>query len=463
MMKGIQTKKLLLLLGDAGIFVVSLFLSITIRKLHIPSAETLTLHALPFTQIGLMWLVLNYINGLYDLSLPSQNKKLVRTCVEVFAMASIVGTLFFYFFGNNEISPKTTLLIHAAISYLLIALWRKLFGQMSNTDKLKNRILFVGYTEDTKELIKIIEQRPHLGYEIGAIVDESNDKLQAAKPKYDTYNDFAKVRPIITTKDIQTIVVSSHLHNQEKALNEMYQLLFWDVQIIDQSTFYESASGRVPPSSFSEDFFLQQLGQRNQIMGQRIQKIIDLVFGVLIAVIGALLLPLIALAIRIESKGPIFFTQKRVGKYGEIFTMYKFRSMYALSADGSAEVNGAQFAKKNDKRITRIGKILRKTRLDELPQVINLLRGELTLIGPRPERPEIVAKLESQMPYYPLRHTVTPGITGWAAINQHYTDTLESSLIKLQYDLFYIKNRSLLLDLSIILKTVNVVFRFKGQ
>jgi len=137
--------------------------------------------------------------------------------------------------------------------------------------------------------------------------------------------------------------------------------------------------------------------------------------------------------------------------------------MYALSEDGSAETQGVEFAKKDDKRVTLVGKILRKSRIDELPQFINILKGDISFIGPRPERPEIVEELKTQMPYYPLRHIIKPGITGWAAIHQHYTDTLETSLQKLQYDLYYIKNRSILLDLSIILKTINVVLRGMGQ
>jgi len=173
--------------------------------------------------------------------------------------------------------------------------------------------------------------------------------------------------------------------------------------------------------------------------------------------------PLIAAAIKLSSPGPIFIRQRRVGQVGREFTLYKFRSMFALSQDGSAETQGVEFAQKNDKRITWVGKILRRTRLDELPQVWNLIKRDVTLIGPRPERPEIIRELEKRMPYYPLRHLVRPGLTGWALIHQNYTDTYDTSLQKLQYDLYYIKNRSFLLDLSIILRTINVLTRWMGQ
>jgi lipopolysaccharide/colanic/teichoic acid biosynthesis glycosyltransferase len=137
--------------------------------------------------------------------------------------------------------------------------------------------------------------------------------------------------------------------------------------------------------------------------------------------------------------------------------------MYSLTPDGGAETAGAQFAVKDDKRVTRVGKFLRKTRLDEIPQFINLLKGDITLIGPRPERPQIVEQLESAIIFYSLRHIVKPGLTGWAVVHQNYTDTMEKTLQKLQYDLYYIKNQSVFLDISILLKTINLVIRMMGQ
>jgi len=261
------------------------------------------------------------------------------------------------------------------------------------------------------------------------------------------------------------------MNTQEEVKRELYELLFWQVHIIDITSFYETVTGRIPPSTFSESWFLSNLQTAEHPVYTKAKRGIDILFGIFFGLIFITIFPILALMIKLSSPGPIFFKQQRegsdgnkmVGEGGKIFWMYKLRTMYALAEDGSAETHGYEFAQKGDQRITPIGKFLRKTRLDELPQAFNLLRGDVTLVGPRPERPEIVEELTRIMPYYPLRHIIKPGITGWAAIHQHYTDNLESSLKKLQYDLYYIKNRSALLDISIILRTINVVLRGMGQ
>ncbi len=271
------------------------------------------------------------------------------------------------------------------------------------------------------------------------------------------------IRPCITNYKGQIIVIAPHLEQQEDALRELYQLLFWGVHVVNLPSFYETITGRIPPSTFSESWFLNHLQKNGNPIYEKVRTVIDYIAVIAIGSLFVLTFPIIALCIKFTSPGPIFIRQERIGQQGRLFTMYKFRSMYALAPDGSAETDGWQFAKKQDTRITSIGKILRKTRIDELPQVINLCKRDITLIGPRPERPAIVRELEERMPYYPLRHLVRPGLTGWAVIHQQYTDTIESSLEKLQYDLYYIKNRSFLLDVTILLRTVNVVVRFMGQ
>ena len=234
------------------------------------------------------------------------------------------------------------------------------------------------------------------------------------------------------------------------------------MQITDVISFY-SDYRRIPPSTFTESWFLEHLRSSDQPIYDRIRTIVDYIAASLMGALCLVLSPLIVLAIHLNSPGPVLIRQKRMGKSGQLFTLYKFRSMFALTPDGSAEVNGVQFATKNDARITPVGRVLRKARIDELPQFWNLFRRDLTLIGPRPERPEIVQAPSERIPYYPLRHVVRPGLTGWAQIHQHYTDDYDSSLEKLQYDLYYIKNKSLLLDTVILLRTVNVVLRFMGQ
>ncbi len=410
-----------------------------------------------------LWILINYINGLYDLASTYEGKGYKRIS-EAGLSALIVSVVLLYLLPQTRLTPKTILVLGISFGYLISTCWRLGFNRLIGNKKLSTRILFVGYSEDTQELMDIIERHPEKGYEVVAICDpENGTQAHKLKTRAAVYRSLKALRPAISTHKIQLIVAAPNLRDTEETLRELYELLFWPVSIIDYSKLYENVTGRISPVIFSENWFLANLTNHENHIYNKSRRVADYLVSFIIGLLMIVLFPLIAMLIKLNSKGPVFFKQKRVGQFGRIFTMYKFRTMYALAPDGSAEESGAQFAKKGDKRITAIGKILRKMRIDELPQCINLFRGDLSLIGPRPERPEIVEKLEAKMPYYPLRHIVKPGITGWAAIHQHYTDTMETSLQKLQYDLFYIKNRSFLLDLIILLRTVNVVIRMMGQ
>ena len=361
------------------------------------------------------------------------------------------------------LTPKTILLLTVLFGYGSSLLWRIFYIHAFGKHRLQTKILFVGYKKEVGELIDIIKAQPEQGYVCGAVIDPDNIVNSNDINGAELYHTLKTIRPAISTHDIKLVVIAPHLREDEDTLRELYELLFWSVQVTDLSSFYQLITGRIPPSTFSEGWFLDHLKNHTQPAYNSIRRISDYIGGVILSITFLLLFIPIAIAIKVNSKGPVLYTQNRVGEKGRKFKIYKFRSMYSLGADGGAEVGDVQFAKKGDKRITKVGGILRKTRLDELPQFINLLKGDVTIIGPRPERPEIVEKLEEKMPYYNLRHVIKPGISGWAQVNQHYTDNLETSLQKLQYDLYYIKNRSFLLDLSIMLRTVNVLFRLMGQ
>lgn len=456
-----RLRQIMLATGDLLSFVIGFWISLTIRYLETPPWEIINSHLSPFFWLFLFWIVINFINGLYDLA-HLKHKDNFRHFLEAALLSLLFGFLFFYIWPSKNIAPKTILMLNIFLGYGLSYLWRLIYNRHINTKALQTNIIFLGFTNETEELIRILNNFPERGYKISAVIDPDNLIKPVDFPFFEVYHSLTAIRPAVSNFKTQMLVIAPHLKKNDEILRELYNLLFWGVQIVDLTSFYEVITGRIPPCTFSEAWFLENL-KKEQIIYEKIRTAVDYLVGILMGLLFIILLPFLAIFIKLNSPGPLFFKQNRIGQYGKTFAIYKFRSMLALSADGSAETQGAQFASKNDERITKIGKILRKTRLDELPQFINLLKRNLTLIGPRPERPEIVAQLEQHITYYPLRHIVKPGITGWAVVHQNYTDSIEASLQKLQYDLYYIKNRSPFLDLSIILRTINVIMRLMGQ
>jgi len=458
-----RIKQLILIACDLTSYLAGLWIGLLIRYVKLPGWDDIDRHLTIFIIVFILWLTINYINGLYDLVRVHNDLKTYRRLMETTFLSLVIGIIFFYLLPNRALTPKTILLFNVIFGYGISAILRLLYNIIIGQRRLQTKVLFIGHAAEVEELIGIMANQPEKGYKAVAVID-SNEKIKSHNNNgVDIYHQLKTIRPAITNHKAQLIVVAPHLKQNEEVLRELYELLFWPVQMIDLMSFYELLTGRIPPTTFSESWFLDHLKNTDQPIYDKFRAFVDIISGIIMGAFFIIILPLAALGIKFASPGPIFFKQKRIGKYGQEFILYKFRSMYALSDDGSAELNGAQFAKKKDARATPIGKLLRRTRLDELPQILNLLKRDITLIGPRPERPEIVSQLTGRMPYYPLRHIVRPGLTGWAVLHQNYTDTLETSLQKLQYDLYYIKNRSSLLDLSILLRTINVIVRMRGQ
>lgn len=458
-----RIKQAILISGDGIIITLALFSSLVIRQFSVPSTSVIALHIPLLAILIVSWVVSNYINGLYELARLNQADRVRRLC-QAAIMSFLLSVVGLYGFANTGATPKTILILSVIIGYSGFGLWRIIFSHILSLSRLQTKIIMVGYDEEAKELTEIIAGNPGKGYAVVAIFDPSHHlKSNQVPAGISIHTNLTTLRAAITNYKAQVVVTAPSLATHHEVMSELYELLFWPVQINDFSNLYEVITGRVPASSYSDRWFISNLVNHDSAVYESIRRGLDVLAGITLGIIFLILFPIIALAIRAQSPGPIIFKQVRVGWRSKHFFLYKFRTMFALAADGSAEHGEAQFAATDDKRITRVGAFLRKTRLDELPQAWNLLRGEVSLIGPRPERPEIVKKLETSLPYYHLRLLVKPGMTGWAAINQHYAGTLEEGIKKLQYDLFYIKNRSLLLDTAIILKTINVILRMMGR
>lgn len=454
-------KKFLLLVGDIVMLYSALALTLLVRYGQEAWSVQWDIHLLPLSIIFVLWIGILYITGLYDVQRAKNNVLFFRNFLEALVASTALAIAVFYISPFFSIAPKTNLLITVGFYGLLFTLWRMLYNQVLAPRLLRRRVLFVGRTLEVEELVGVFNRNPQLGYLPVALV-ELTENAGGPITGIERYTTLKHIRAIVTAHEIDTVVLAIDIHEQRALTQELYELIFWNLDIINIATLYEHITGRVPIASLSESWFLENLHTRHR-MYDAFRVSFDTVFALVLLAITAIMTPFLALLIRGSSPGPLFIRQIRIGKNGKRYTIAKFRTMKALAADGSAELDGAAtFAQEGDARVTRVGNYLRKFRIDEFPQAWNILKGEMALIGPRPERPEFVEKITDSMPFFTVRHIVRPGLTGWAQINYPYAKSFEEMLVKLQYDLYYIKNRSIMIDVAIFLKTINVMIRRKG-
>ena len=286
------------------------------------------------------------------------------------------------------------------------------------------------------------------------------DHTDSSVPAQNLAGVWSDLNLVLNKKWARVIIAMNDQDLTQTQSEELMKSRLQGQKMMDLTLFYEYFWKKIPVYFLQPQWFINSTGfslSHNPI-GLRIKRLLDLVLSLILLLFTWPIMLIFALLIRIESQGPALFTQIRTGLDGKDFVIYKFRSMRI-----DAEKDGAVWAQKNDSRVTRIGKLIRLTRIDELPQLFNVIRGEMSFIGPRPERPEFNHKLEKQIPFYNLRHMIPPGLTGWAQVLYPYGASVEDSQEKLQYELFYIKNYSLLLDLRIVLKTVRIVLFGRGR
>ena len=456
------TKKYLLLLGDIILLYFSLWLTLLVRYQEKYSNDIWINHFWPFTIIFFLWLVIFYIDSLYELDYRQGKANLLIRLIRSVLIGGVLAIIFFYL-GQNRlftIRPQTVLTINILIATVLIYFWHLIFDLLTKSAKIANSLLIIGFNHLIQEVVNEIKERPQLGLKLQTIVAELNtNNIPEELKGFTLYNHFQDLKNICLEKKINTIVSTIHPRENPELSKSLFNCLPLKISFFDVATFYEKITGKIPVTTIEQIWFLENLSESDKKIYEGLKRVFDVAFSLISLIICLPFIPLIALVIKLNSKGPIFFVQTRTGKDGKTFKAIKFRTMVA-----DAEINGPQWATKNDPRVTKLGRFMRKTRIDEIPQLINILMGEMSLIGPRPERPEFVEQLQDEIPFYKERLLVKPGLTGWAQVmGPSYGGSKEESLEKLQYDLFYIKNRSLALDLSITLKTVRTVLGVKGQ
>ena len=460
----VKIKQLILFAGDWLLMYGALLIALAVRYRTLHIREYWELHRLSFSILFFVWLLVLFINNAYDLRRAKNTILFFQNIYVSFLVNFFLGLAFFYFIPAFRITPKTNLILVMLGTVLFISLWRAIFNWLLGPSLLKRSILFLGYHPRLDELVTTFVNDPQLGFTAAAIVDPNRESIPPALHDIvEFFTDPMRIRAVVDIKDIHTIVISPHLLRTSDLEKELYELLFWRVEMVDLASFYENVTGRVTTEMLTEGWFLQNLRESQKQYYDAARTVFDM-FGAAALGLGFLIiLPFMALAIFLESGRPIFLKQTRIGYNNKLFSVHKLRTMYVQNPNGMAEAGGAQFTVPADKRITRVGRWLRRFRIDELPQVWNVLRREMNVIGPRPERPEFVEQLQERLPFYSIRHLLRPGLTGWAQVNYRYGATLEESLVKLEYDLYYMKNRSLLMDAIILLKTVHIIVKAMGR
>lgn len=448
-------KQIILLFGDVIVLYFSLYLTLFLRYLSAPNGQLWHNHFWLFSFVFLGWLVIFYISGLYSLHIAVNNTKFIEITWKSLTVAALLSVAIFYIIPQNNITPKTNLLIYVFVFASLFIIWRRFFNRWLYAYLPKENIAIIGYNQEVKELFSEFKQKPQLGFAIKFVVDdkESTEKIDGIE----FINNISELKILIKTQKISTIVLTTDPHHSDDLRLFLFELLPLNIKYISLSNFYENITGKVPIDVINQMWFLENLNIANKKWFDFSKRIYDIILALIILLLTIIFWPIVALIIRLESKGEIFFRQVRSGKNNQPFYVYKFRTMTSLNNDYSPTAQ-------NDKRITRFGNLLRKTRLDEVPQILNILRGEMSFVGPRPERPELITELEKQIPFYKERMLVKPGATGWDQVSgEYHSPSNEDSLKKLQYDLFYIKNRSIYLDISIILKTIATIISRQGM
>ncbi len=432
---------LILILGDVITYFFSLILALAIRYGEIPGRALISLHVYAFSVLFIVFLIVNFSAGLYNKQTLFAKGRIYGLLIRSQAIGILLSVLFFYL-APVSISPKANLFIYAVISTILLIIWRTtVFPVISSTKKQK--ALLIGSGEEIQDLYEEVNNRGSYDITFAELKDPSTVQESSGS---ETSTLLAEA-----IRSTGSTVIVADLRNPvvESTMRSLYYLMFSGIQVIDAGKLYEAIFDRAPLTMVGERWLVENAG--GSVGGRGFygifKRVMDIIFATILGLISLIFFPFVYIAIKLDDKGPVFFSQDRVGRGGRPISIYKFRSMMGL-------------------KITRVGKIIRLTRIDELPQLWNVLRGDISLIGPRPELPNLVAVYEREIPYYQVRHLVQPGLSGWAQIyhqaHPHHAVAVNDTRDKLSYDLYYVKNRSFTLDLRIAMQTLRALISRRG-
>lgn len=453
----ISGRTLVLILGDlcilTGGFYAGTWLRATdpvMQRAEIPFSVP---SVLSFVILGLLTF---YVGGIYDCS-PHLGRK--EVAARVIAASAVWGTLLAAIaYSVPDLSLGRLPLLSGLIlgTFGIIGL-RWLLSFQAATTRFRKRLLFLGATPLAERLISEVEQG-NVGYEILGYIDDRTPAQVALSNGLRILGTTQQLREIAAATRTDTIVIALSERRGTFPTHAILDCKLQGIHIEDWPAFYEKITGKIFVQNLRPSWLVFSEGFTRTRLTRLVKRLVDVSLSGLFLILGWPIFVLVAIAIKLDSPGPVFFRQERVGERGQIFWLLKYRTMLK---DAEART-GPVWTTEDDPRITRVGHWLRKTRLDEFPQIINVLRGQMSFIGPRPERPHFVAQLQEKIPYYSQRHSIRPGITGWAQVRYRYGSTVEDAEEKLQYDLYYVKNMSPFLDLLILISSIQVVLFGKG-
>lgn len=439
----------LLLLGDIAVFVISLWVTLLIRSQQIPSLAIFSELFWPFCILFVIWCLVFFIAGLYEKHTIIFKTLLPFRVLNTQIFNGFLAVLFFYLVPYFGVTPKVILFIYIIISLILILSWR-IYGQNLFLLKSREKAIILGRGRELSLLLQEVNNNPRYGLDF--VVSYDLDKINEADFQKEITEEIKKQNITVVVLDLQNEIL-------KKNFSGFYELLFSQIRFVDINSLYEDIFDRVPLSLVSYNWFLENVSLSQSVTYDVFKRITDAIFAFVLGLISLIAYPFICLAIKLEDHGPVFIIQERIGRNNKLVKIFKFRTMSFNDNE-----NGDN---KKINKITKVGGFLRKSRLDEIPQLWNVWKGDLSLIGPRPELPALASIYEKEVPYYNVRHLITPGLSGWAQLyhenHPHQGVNTEETKNKLSYDLYYIKNRSLFLDLKIALKTTKALLLRTGK
>lgn len=459
----VSERRLLLMAGDVVASEISVFTALALWADHTHTAFDLAfvgpqIHW--FIVLPALWLLLATATDYYNLRVAARIGASLRR------LALIVGAVLAVYFATFFLSepgslPRRFIVYYAAISLVLIGLWRAARISLIGWTGFRRRALIVGAGQEAETIWRTLKDEAAGDYELLGLVASASE-LPTVRDAARYLGAGAQLRDLVAEYGISELVMAYTGEVPADVFAGLLACYEAGVQVTPMTRLYEQITGRLPIEHMSEQLWSLVLPDEAHSLRVNVynlwKRLTDIIFALVGLGVFAIALPFLALAIKLDSPGAIFYTQMRLGKGGKPFRIVKLRSMVS-----NAEQNtGPLWAQTNDSRVTRVGKFLRRSRLDEIPQLVNVLRGDMSVIGPRPERPEFVETLARDIPYYRARLAAKPGLTGWAQVRYRYGNTHEDALRKLQYDLYYIRRQSPILDLIIAMKTIGTMLTFAG-